>query len=307
MRVLAHIHTRNDERVIDQLIDALLRQTRQPDHILIVDNASTDDTLNRVFPPQVTVIRNKENLGTSGTVRTGFQYALEHEYNWIWVFDADTVPQSDVLERLLNFYDDLQTSDQQHVCFLACWPISVAGEIKEPPIAFTNQGILYLSERGDCRYTACDCTLWSGSLYRTASIAKIGLPSPNYVLDVAEMEYGYRAHRLGYISYIVHQAVMYHDVGRPPGAAAWPYRFGPFTFTLYELPPTRCYYAVRNWIYFWVYQYKPLSISCAVRSIVRSLALAITFAIRPVSHRKQLLACLQGIYDGLGMRMERRR
>ena len=64
MRVLAYIHTFNDADVIDRALDALLRQTRPPDAILLVDNASTDGTLDRTFPEQVSLIRNPTNLGS---------------------------------------------------------------------------------------------------------------------------------------------------------------------------------------------------------------------------------------------------
>jgi hypothetical protein len=47
MRVLAHVHTFNVSGVIGKTIEALLRQTRPVDGILVVDNASTDGTLDR--------------------------------------------------------------------------------------------------------------------------------------------------------------------------------------------------------------------------------------------------------------------
>jgi rhamnosyltransferase len=306
MRILAHIHTRNDADVIGQLLDALLRQTRQLTTILIVDNASADATLDRTFPEQVTVIRNSENLGTSGAVRIGLSYALEHEFDWIWIFDADSVPEPDVLESLLGFFERLLPSAQEQVCFLGCWPMTATGEVKEPPILFKGPGITYLPLNVDGGNSRCDCTLWSGSLYRMAAVKQIGLPSADYVLDVAELEYGYRARQLGFTSYIVHNGVIHHDVGRSPGVAPRLYRLGPFGFQLYELSPIRCYYSVRNWIYFWVYQYKPRRARQVIRSILRSLAFTTTFMVRPVTYRRQLVACLRGIRDGLGMHMERR-
>jgi GT2 family glycosyltransferase len=107
MRVLAHMHTMNDAAVIEQLLDGLRRQTQPIDAILIVDNASTDGTLDRAFPENVTTIRNQENLGTSGTVRMGFAHALEHGFDWVWIFDADSVPEPDALEKLLAFFERL--------------------------------------------------------------------------------------------------------------------------------------------------------------------------------------------------------
>ncbi len=56
MRVLAHIHTFNDADVIDQTIEALLRQTRPIDGILIVDNASIDGTLEQPSVKHATVL-----------------------------------------------------------------------------------------------------------------------------------------------------------------------------------------------------------------------------------------------------------
>ena len=97
MRVLAHIHTFNDADIIGGTLDAVQHQTRPPDAILIVDNASTDKTLDRTFPEQVCVIRNAANLGTSGAVRIGFGHALAGGFDWMWILDADSVPEPEAL------------------------------------------------------------------------------------------------------------------------------------------------------------------------------------------------------------------
>ena len=60
-----------------------------------------------------------------------------------------------------------------------------------------------------------------------AAVARIGLPTADYVVDMGEIEYGYRARQLGFTSYIVHNSVVRHDVGRDPGIVPRLYRFGP--------------------------------------------------------------------------------
>jgi glycosyltransferase involved in cell wall biosynthesis len=45
VRIVGHIHTFNDEEVIDRSLHALLRQTCPVDEIILVDNGSTDGTL----------------------------------------------------------------------------------------------------------------------------------------------------------------------------------------------------------------------------------------------------------------------
>ena len=294
MRVLAHIHTLNDEGVIEQALDALRRQTRPPDAVVIVDNASTDGTLARTFPERVAVIRNPTNLGTSGAVRAGFAYALEHAFDWIWVFDADSVPEPGVLENLLGFFGRLPAAAQEQVCFLACRAVGASGEYKGQPILFTPSGIKILPLAADAGYSRCDCILWSGSLYRMAAVAKIGLPSADYVLDVAELEYGYRARQLGFTSYTVHSSVIHHDVGRDPGTT----RTRRFELPLYEVPPIRCYYTCRNLFYFALYDF-PEGRFGLLRSMGwRMLLLPLSFLLEPRKRGKQMRACWRGIWHG---------
>jgi GT2 family glycosyltransferase len=306
MRILAHIHTFNDADVIQQALDALQRQTRQPDAIIVVDNASTDGTLDRTFAERVAVIRNPTNLGTSGAIRTGFAYALEEGFDWVWILDADSVPEPDALEHLLAFFEGLPPSERAQVCFLGCRATAPGGENKDQQVIFKESGGKPALPEADAGYSRCDCAIWSGSLYRMRAVETIGLPSADYVLDWAELEYGYRARQLGFMSYMVHSGVLHHDVGRSSGVVPQIYQFGPLKFELYDLSPTRCYYHVRNLIYFWLYQFKPRRLSRIVRNVGRSFAFATTFVMRPVSHRRQLIACLRGIRDGLTMHMERR-
>ena len=305
-RILAHVHTFNDAAYIEQALDALQRQTRRPDAIVIVDNASTDGTLDRPFPENVTIIRNPENLGTSGTVRIGFAQALEHGFDWVWIFDADTVPEPDVLEKLVAFFEGLPPEKQEQVCFLTGPSLNVTGGIKQLPMSLEGARMQLLPLSSVEGFTQCDCVLWSGSLFRTAAVARIGLPMADYVLDIAELEYGYRARQLGFTSFVVHDSAIHHDVGRKAGAAHRLLRLGPISLTLFEISPIRSYYCVRNWLYFWVYQSKPRHMTVALRAIARVFVFTLGFAVRPFSHRPQLAACIRGIRDGLTGRMERR-
>jgi rhamnopyranosyl-N-acetylglucosaminyl-diphospho-decaprenol beta-1,3/1,4-galactofuranosyltransferase len=299
MRLLAHIIAFNDAAVIEQLLEGLRRQTRAPDAILIVDNASTDGTLNRTFPEAITVFRNSENLGPSGAVGIAFAHALEHGFDWTWVLDADSVPAPDALEKLLAFFDHLPTQRQEQVCFVAGWPLTDAGGVKEQPLSLERapQQVIPLSSVRD--FTQCDSTLWSGALYRMAAVARIGLPAGDYVADMGEIEYGYRARQLGFISFIVHNSVIHHDVGRDPGVTARLRRFGPISLVLVETSPWRSYYSIRNKIYFWLYQYRPRSVKAIIRTIVEVIIFTFSFAVRPFSHHQQLAASIRGILDGL--------
>jgi len=307
MRVLAHVHTFNDAKVIEQALDALRRQIRPPDAIVVVDNASKDDTLERIFSDDVTIIRNSANLGSSGAVAVGFAHALKQGFDWTWVLDADSVPEPDALENLLSFFDGLPPAQQEQVSFLACRLAASGGGIEEHrPHVLTRAGVEFATIDPDSGCCQCDCFLWSGSLFRTAAVVKVGLPSADYFIDLAELEYGYRARQLGLTGYVVNSCVLHQDVGRAPGISTRILRFGPFSFRLYELSPLRCYYRIRNMLYFWLYDCRPYRSRWIFRSVVHALLFPRTFAVRPFSHWQHLIACLRGAWDGLTGHVERR-
>ena len=299
MRVLTLIIAFNDAVVIGQALDGLQRQTRPPDAIVIVDNASTDGTLDRYCSETVVVFRNSNNMGPSGAVGIGFAHALEHAFDWTWVLDADSVPEPEALEKLLAFFDRLPRPQQDQVCFVAGWPLTEEGQVKQQPMSLEGAKleIVPLTSVREC--TQCDCTLWSGALYRMAAVARIGPPTVDYVADMGEIEYGYRARQLGFTSYIVHNSVIYQDVGRPPGVVTRVYRLGPISVMLFETSPWRSYYSIRNKIYFWLYQSKPRRLVAISRAIAEVSIFTFGLVVRPFSHRSQLVACMRGIRDGL--------
>ena len=299
MRVLTLIIAYNDYAVIEQALDGLQCQTRPSDAIVIVDNASTDGTAEKSFPDTVAVVRNSKNLGPSGAVRIAFAFAFENGFDWTWVLDADSVPEPDALETLLAFFDALTGPEQERVCFLGSWPASETGGVKQQPIAVERAELKVLPLVRSRDSTPCDCSLWSGSLYRMGAVARIGMPTADYVADMGETEYGYRARQLGFASCIVHKSVVRHDVGRAPGIVSRPYGFGPFTITLVETTPWRTYYAVRNMIYFWLYQSKPRHVKPISRVLGKVFIHAFGLFLRPLSHRPQLVACIRGVRDGV--------
>jgi rhamnosyltransferase len=294
MRVLAHVHTFNDADIIDRTIEAVLRQTRPVDGILVVDNASTDDTLERTCLKNATTLRHPENQGTSGAVHSGFRYALEQAYDWVWVFDADSMPAPDALERLLDLYEGLPSSVQDEIGFLACLPQNVQGGLPLHGGVFTRQGLGPARPASGERHYACHFTIWSGCLYRLAAVRQIGLPNPDYVLDWGEYEYAYRVMKAGYKAFIHIDAVLHHNTRGYMSVDPNEPRRGP----MHELPPIRCYYTCRNLFYFALYDFPEGRFSLLRSMGLGVVLLPLSLLLNPWKHRGQILACCRGIWHG---------
>ena len=299
MRVLAHVHTLNDADIIDRTIESFQRQTHPVDGILLVDNASTDDTLEQPSVKHATVLRHRENLGTSGTVITGMQFALEHDYDWIWVFDADSTAEPDALEKLLEFYAGLPAPDQEATAFLACLPRNFGDDRPYHGVAFTPTGLAVVRPGPEEIHYPCHISIWSGCLYRLAAVRRVGVPDADYVLDWGEFEYGNRLMKAGYKGFICQDSVIQHNIRGAPSLKPVDIKLVFGTTRFYEFPPIRCYYMCRNMLYFTLYdlaQGRFRLLQSVIKAVFR---LTLNFLVRPRNHGRQIASCFRGIWHGV--------
>ena len=92
-------------------IEKIIRKVRSLDgnfHILIVDDGSPDGTgvivkgLQQEFPDTLFIIERSGKLGLGTAYITGFNWCLEHGYDYIFEMDADFSHNPDDLIRLYN-------------------------------------------------------------------------------------------------------------------------------------------------------------------------------------------------------------
>jgi GT2 family glycosyltransferase len=305
MKVLGYVHTYNDADVIDATIQALCDQTYPLPEILLIDNASTDDTLDRGFPRKVTIIRNNQNLGTSGAVAAGMAYALEHGYDWIYILDADSTPAPDAVENLLRCYDNLSPELRSSTWWLSSLLKEAGQEDCHHGCLFTPHGIEYLNPPPMPVHHPCHSNMWSGSLYRLDAVKDVGLPDPNYVLDWGDIIYGYEGMQRGYTGFLDQSSIVEHHQ-HPFATLHFRRLISRFVRVFYMAPP-RAYYFWRNSAYFWVYRYNSEIRGKLIMShfflYLRSLIKVSLFIKAP---GPILWASLRGMRDGLQARLENR-
>lgn len=72
--------------------------------VIVVDNASADDSVKRIRAafPNVTLIENHENLGYAGGTNVGIRYALDHGAAMCWLLNNDTIAPPEALTPLVR-------------------------------------------------------------------------------------------------------------------------------------------------------------------------------------------------------------
>ena len=102
--VCALIVSYNRLEQLRDCIRAVLAQTRVPEHIVVIDNASEDGTYEaiRLEFSGIEIVRLNVNSGPAGGFSKGFERALESKLEYVWTLDDDCVPEPDALEMLLK-------------------------------------------------------------------------------------------------------------------------------------------------------------------------------------------------------------
>jgi rhamnopyranosyl-N-acetylglucosaminyl-diphospho-decaprenol beta-1,3/1,4-galactofuranosyltransferase len=297
MKVLAYTHTFNDADVIEQMIQSFLRQTRTVDEILVVDNASTDNTLQQPCLKHATVLRLPQNTGTSGAICEGFRYALEQSYDWMWIFDPDGDPAPDALGKMLDLHAGWPPSQQDQTAFLSClhpeqWR---DGALR----VYTWQGLLPIKPDPEARYYPCEVAWWSGTLYRMAAVRKVGFPNPDYFADWGEGEYGYRVKKAGFKGYVCRDATMDSNIRGYASLRPTEITRDGTTSTVLEHPPFRCYYTARNRLYLTLYDFAEFRPVMLLRMVVTLGTMMTKIMLQPGRHGVQMRAFGRGIWHGL--------
>lgn len=103
MKIIVIIVTYNAMPWVERCFNSLQLSSLQPD-VYVVDNGSTDGT--QVFVqshyPDVVFQQCKENLGFGKANNLGLQYALDHNYDYVYLLNQDAWVFPDTFERLVE-------------------------------------------------------------------------------------------------------------------------------------------------------------------------------------------------------------
>ncbi len=100
----AVVVTYNRRDLLLEALAAVHRQSRAPDAVIVVDNASADDTAAAVRQhyPSARLTELAHNTGGAGGFAYGLALALSGGADLVWLMDDDTVPEPDALATMLE-------------------------------------------------------------------------------------------------------------------------------------------------------------------------------------------------------------
>jgi GT2 family glycosyltransferase len=221
-RVLVLILTYNGERYVDDCLSSLRPALCHKDavEVLLVDNASTDNSveLARGRFPEVRVVENSANLGFAGGNNVGLRWALERDFDYIYLLNQDTevhprfldealrVAESDatiaaVQSKILLHHDKATINTiGNEIHFLGFGFAGACGLPDETP----GPGQLQREER--------EITYASGAavLLRASALYETGVFNEELFVYHEDLDLGWRLRLLGYRIVLAPKSIVYH-------------------------------------------------------------------------------------------------
>jgi rhamnopyranosyl-N-acetylglucosaminyl-diphospho-decaprenol beta-1,3/1,4-galactofuranosyltransferase len=222
-RVAAVVVTWNRRDLLLEALAAVCTQSRQPDTVIVIDNASTDGTSAAVRSsfPGVQLARLGINYGGAGGFAYGMALALADGADLIWIMDDDTVPAPGALLALLAARDGYPGRPPALVASRVQWTDGRAHPMNTPrPKPFATA-----AERRAAAAAGC-IPIRSASfvsiLVEAAECRERGLPQADFFLWNDDFEFTIRLLRgraglLCPASVVTHKTATFGDTEADPG------------------------------------------------------------------------------------------
>jgi rhamnopyranosyl-N-acetylglucosaminyl-diphospho-decaprenol beta-1,3/1,4-galactofuranosyltransferase len=222
-RVIAAVVTYNRRELLLEALAAIQAQSRPPDAVVVVDNASADGTAAAVRTrfPSVQLAELAHNTGGAGGFASGMALALADGADLIWLMDDDTVPEADALRALLEARDCYPAGPPALIASRVLWTDGRAHPMNTP------RAKPFVSQEERAAAETCGCIpIRSASfvsiLVDAAEGRRRGLPQADYFLWNDDFEFTTRLLRghtglLCPASVVVHKTQTFGSTNVDPG------------------------------------------------------------------------------------------
>ena len=214
-RILAYITAYEEPQAVKNCIASILGQTCKVEQILIVDNSSQNTVVLNEYEIEnnINISHCYENIGISGGLNLAFEFAIKHDFDFLWTFDQDSIPQPNCLEHLLKVYQE-KNSDKYPIGIIAPTSIDIRTNEVIAGAIFVKDHFTGCKHNNNSTYE-CDAPITSGSLISITTAKKNPFPRADLFIDGIDMDYGLRLKQNGYHNLIVPQGILVHQFGTP--------------------------------------------------------------------------------------------
>lgn len=207
----------------------------QLDKIFIIDNSSDENNFEIIKnavaeikdESNIDLLRNQRNLGQAKALNQGFSQAILEGYEWILMLDQDSIPDLEMVNRLIEAY---------HVC-----PFQSKLGVIAANYTFKDTNMIKYFNKFNKIYFERDVVMVSGSLVSRQGYLEAGPFREEFFIDSIDTDYCLRLRSKGYRIIVAYNSQMAHAVGNLTVR-----NFGNLRLLITNHNHMRCYYMIRN-------------------------------------------------------------
>lgn len=188
--------TYNRVGLLTKLLESIVLMDPKPGHLVVVDNASIDNTAevvesfrDKIAPTKLVYERLAENTGGSGGFSEGMRLAYELGSDWIWLMDDDVEVIHDGLARMGKWAPLFKSIQGRRYDFDGSefyWQYRLSIPLGIP-IPFAPAGF------DDSGFREMNSGCFEGMFIHRSIVSKIGLPDPRFFIYWDDSVYGWLA------------------------------------------------------------------------------------------------------------------
>lgn len=202
----------NSGELLARCLAAVRRQERAADRVVVVDNASTDGSLDAVAVeyPEAEVLRLKDNTGFAAANNRGLEFCTDCE--WVALLNPDAFPQPGWLAALIRAAADLPDAGSFASCLVMDDDNSLLDGIGD---AYHVSGLVWRIGHGRPRpseqkrrqvFSACA----AAAMYHVNALRRAGGFDESYFCYNEDVDVGFRLRLQGHRCWYVPDAVVHH-------------------------------------------------------------------------------------------------
>lgn len=249
----------------------------QVDMVVLQNNGITNiEDLNQLIThyDNVVVIGDGDNIGIATALNRLAEYAVKQDAKWLLTLDQDSVCESD----LIRVYEKYVT--EENIGLITC--------------TITDRNFQYNKEEADFQTRYIDNCITSGSYIRLSAWKEIGGFDDQMFIDHVDTDYCYRLRLSGLKIIQTSYKGLLHEVGSNTKRKQL---FGK-EFVVFNHSPFRCYYIVRNQIYFARKHRNTLGLRKSMRIQRTAWTRWMVYLLYEGNKREKIVAWAKGILDG---------
>lgn len=189
-KIAVVVVTYNRKEKLKNNLRCILEQTKQPNSIYIIDNASTDGTYEYINEfineTKIKYKRMEYNSGGAGGFYEGIRLAFDDGMDYIWGMDDDAYPDKEALNKIIEIISDYSNN----YCF---W-------------SNCNNDIEFSSAVKEVKDW-----MFVGFFIPCSIISRVGLPRKDFFIYYDDREYADRIIKSGYKIIKVRDSIIHHE------------------------------------------------------------------------------------------------